>query len=156
MRQPLVGVVGEGGILSADVEALAAAVGRAIAHEGAVLVCGGLGGVMTAAARGAKEAGGATMGILPGPSTDAANAYIDFPIATNMGQARNAIIVQTADAVIAVAGGYGTLSEMALSLKIGKPVIALAPRFTIPGLKVISDPTEAVRLALTLRPKPEY
>ena len=154
MRRPMVGVVGSGKTLSADVEALAMAVGRAVAREGAVLVCGGLGGVMRAAARGAKEAGGVTMGILPGSSADAANTYIDFPVVTNMGQARNAIIVQTADVVIAVGGGYGTLSEMALALKIGKSVIALAPRFTIPGIQIISDPAEAVRVALSLRPKP--
>ncbi len=103
-----------------------------------------------AAARGAKEVGGFTVGILPGPATNDANPYIDFPIASNMGQARNAIIVQTADALISISGGYGTLSEMALALKIGKGVVALQPRFTIAGVHQALTPRDAVRAALAL------
>lgn len=147
MRAPLIAVVGAGSC-SQEVESLAAEVGREIAQNGAVLVCGGLGGVMAAAARGAKEAGGPTMGILPGPRTEEANPYIDFPVATNMGQARNAIIVQTADVLISVVGWYGTLSEIAMALKIGKAVVALRPQFSIPGLRVALEPNEAVKEAL--------
>lgn len=147
MRRPIVGIIGAGAC-EPSVEELAAEVGREVARQDAVLICGGLGGVMSAAARGAKEVGGATVGILPGSSTRDANVYIDFPIATNMGQARNAIIVQTADVLIAVNGSYGTLSEIALALKIGRTVIALAPRFSIPGLRMAQSPVEAVQEAL--------
>ncbi|GLI35168.1 TIGR00725 family protein [Desulforhabdus amnigena] len=151
-RKPFIGVVGAG-TSSPAVDTVAAEVGREIARHGAVLICGGLGGVMTAAARGAKEAGGWTIGILPGPSIDQANDYIDFPIATHMGQARNAIIVQTAHVVISVAGGYGTLSEISMALKIGKPVVALLPRFSIPGVVAAQNPGEAVQKAIAhLRP----
>lgn len=147
MRAPVIAVIGAGAC-SAELDKLAVAVGAEIAHRGATLICGGLGGVMAAAARGAREAGGFTIGILPGPSTEAANPFIDFAVATNMGQARNAIIVQSADALISVAGGYGTLSEIALALKIGKPVVALRPEFTVAGLKVLQEATEAVDEAL--------
>jgi len=151
MRRPFIGVIGAGGS-SASLDEMATEVGREIARSEAVLVCGGLGGVMAAAARGAKEVGGYTVGILPGPSPDDANPYIDFPIATNMGQARNAVIAQTADALIAIGGGYGTLSEIALALKIGKKVVALLPGFSIPGVCVARSPKEAVENALGVCP----
>jgi uncharacterized protein (TIGR00725 family) len=149
MRRPIIGVVGAGGA-SPGADATAAAVGREIARHDAILVCGGLGGAMTAAARGAREAGGTTIGILPGTHIYDANPYIDIPIATGMGQARNAIIVQTAQVIIAIAGGYGTLSEIAMALKIGKKVIVLRPQFHIPGVLSAQDAAEAVRLALAL------
>ena len=149
MRGPFIGVIGAGRS-SASLDELAAEVGREIARNEAVLVCGGLGGIMAAAACGAKEVGGYTVGILPGPTREEANSYIDFPIATNMGQARNAIIVQTADVLIAINGGYGTLSEIGLALKIGKGVVALLPRFSIAGMCLAQDPREAVRQALAL------
>jgi len=133
MRGPIIGVVGAGSC-SGEVAELARQVGSEIARRGAVLVCGGLGGVMQEAARGAKEQGGLTVGILPGSNVTEANPYIDIAVATNMGQARNAIIVETAQALIAVAGGYGTLSEIALALKIGKTVVALRPQFEIFGV----------------------
>ena len=91
-----------------------------LANKGAVLVCGGLGGVMEAACRGAKESGGTTVGILPGPDRHAANLYVDIAIATGLGEARNAVVVGCADAVIAVGGEFGTLSEIALALWGGK------------------------------------
>jgi len=147
VRAPLIAVVGAGSCTT-EVEFLAAEVGREIARRGAILVCGGLGGVMEAAARGARKAGGRTIGILPGPSTGDANPYIDFPIATNMGQARNAVIVQTADVLISIAGGYGTLSEIAMALKIGKKVVALNPRFSVPGLMTAEKPEDAVQCAV--------
>ena len=99
--------------------------GRELARAGAVLVCGGLGGAMEAACRGAKAEGGTTLGILPGADRAAANPYVDVAVATGLGEARNALVVRAADAVIAVAGGYGTLSEIALALRAGKPVVGL-------------------------------
>jgi len=149
MRRPIIGVIGTGKSTPA-LDALAREVGREIARYGAILVCGGLGGVMEAAAAGAKEVGGITVGILPGPGVEDANPYIDLPIATNMGQARNAVIVHTADVLIAVDGEYGTLSEMAMALKIGKPVIALKPRFSIPGVVVVEHPGEAIEKAISV------
>jgi len=120
-----VAVIGNGRC-SADVAALAEAVGRELAQRGAVLVCGGLGGVMEAACRGAKSAGGLTIGILPGTSRRDANPYVDVPVVTGMGEARNALVVQSAQAVIAVHGEYGTLSEIAHALKLGIPVVGLS------------------------------
>ena len=148
-RPVMVGVIGAGDC-PGDVVELAETLGAEIARRGAVLVCGGLGGVMTAAARGAKSAGGSTVGILPGTATADANPYIDFPVATGMGQARNLIIVQTADVLISVSGSYGTLSEMALALKTGKKVVSLLPRFDVPGLIPAQNAIEAVDKALSL------
>jgi hypothetical protein len=110
---------------SEDEATLAEEVGRLIARAGGTLVCGGRGGVMAAACRGAKLEGGATIGILPGYDANEANEWVDYPISTGLGHARNAIVVASGDAVIAVGGGFGTLSEIALALKMGKPVISL-------------------------------
>ena len=104
---------------------MAEAVGRGLASRGAALVCGGLGGVMEAACRGARSAGGLTVGILPGDDRRSANACVDIPVVTGMGHARNAIVVKTAQAVIAIDGSYGTLSEIALALQNGIAVIGL-------------------------------
>lgn len=119
-----IAVIGAGRC-SAEVAALAEVVGQELAKRGAVLVCGGLGGVMEAACRGAKAAGGLTVGILPGTSRREANPYVDIPIVTGMGEARNVLVVQSAQAVIAIHGEYGTLSEIAHALKLGIPVIGL-------------------------------
>jgi uncharacterized protein (TIGR00725 family) len=119
-----VAVVGDGRC-SAEVAAQAEAVGRELAQRGAILVCGGLGGVMEAACRGAKAAGGLTIGVLPGAQRRDANRYVDIPIVTGMGEARNVLVVQSAQAVIAVHGEYGTLSEIAHALKLGIPVVGL-------------------------------
>lgn len=100
-------------------------VGRLIALKGAILVCGGLGGVMNAAARGAREAGGLTVGILPSGTRTGASKFLDVTIPSGLGEARNALIAGAADVVIAIGGGYGTLSEIGLALKMGKPVIGL-------------------------------
>jgi hypothetical protein len=151
MRKPFIGVIGAGSC-SSELEELAVEVGREIAKNNCVLVCGGLGGVMEAAARGTKQNGGASIGILPGPTTRDANPHIDFPIATNLGQARNAVIVQTADVFISIGGGWGTLSEMALATKIGKSVVALAPEFEIPSLRRAAGAKEAVAEAIALLP----
>ncbi|MBN2025982.1 MAG: TIGR00725 family protein [Actinobacteria bacterium] len=120
-----IGVIG-GQFCSEEEERLAYEVGSLLAKQGATIICGGLGGVMEAACKGAKEEGGTTIGVLPGPFRGDANPYVDYALATDMGQARNAIIVRTADAVIAVGGEYGTLSEIAMALKMGKKVVALS------------------------------
>ena len=142
----------------ADVAALAERVGEEIARHGAVLICGGRGGVMEAACRGARSAGGTTVGILPGTDRSQANPYVDVPIVTDLGEARNALVVRSVDAVIAVSGGYGTLSEIALALKMGRPVVGLetwdlySPGPAGRGLDVVraSSPAEAVEIAITL------
>jgi uncharacterized protein (TIGR00725 family) len=108
-----------------QVAGLAREVGREIARRGAVLICGGRGGVMEAACQGARAEGGLTVGILPGNDRYDANPYVDVPIATGLGEARNAVVVSAADVIIAVSGGYGTLSEIALALKMGRPVVGL-------------------------------
>ena len=123
-RPPRVAICGAGECDAATYEQ-AREVGRLLAQAGAVLFCGGLGGVMEGACRGAREAGGFTVGILPGMDAGAANPYVDLPIATGMGQARNVVLVLSGQAVIAIAGWAGTLSEIALALKSGRPVVGL-------------------------------
>jgi uncharacterized protein (TIGR00725 family) len=124
--------------------------GRGIAQRHAVLICGGLTGVMEHAARGAQAAGGLTIGVLPGEDPNDANAYIDIAIATGLGHARNAILARTADGVVALGGGLGTLSEIALSLRNHRPTIGIQTwRFdrqdrTEPELPVAENPTEAL------------
>jgi uncharacterized protein (TIGR00725 family) len=124
VREPYVAVVGPSAGTPAEL-ALGDAVGRGLAKAGAVLVCGGMGGVMEAAAGGALNAGGKTVGILPTASRLEGNPYLTIAVATGMGEARNAIVVRTADVVIAIHGEFGTLSEIALALKMGKPVVGL-------------------------------
>lgn len=143
-----VAVIG-GARCSANEAAAAEAVGRAVAAAGAVLVCGGLGGVMEAAARGAAQAGGLTVGILPGTDAGSANPWIRVPLPTGMGEGRNILVVRAADAVVAVGGEWGTLSEIALARKIGVPVIALGEP-PVPGLNVerAASAEEAVIRAL--------
>jgi len=130
-------------------------VGRLLGQAGVVLLCGGLGGVMEGACRGAVEAGGTTVGILPGNDPAAANPHVELPIATGIGQARNAVLVLSAQAVIAIAGEAGTLSEIALALKTGRPVVGLGTwRLTRANgspeerIRYATTPEEAVRLAL--------
>jgi uncharacterized protein (TIGR00725 family) len=129
--------------------AAAEAVGRLLAEAGAVLVCGGLGGVMEAAARGAAGAGGLVLGVLPGADAAAANPHVTVPLPTGMGEARNALVVRFADAVIAVGGGWGTLSEVALAKKMGVPVVLLAPDRTAGlDLETAPSPERAAAMAL--------
>jgi uncharacterized protein (TIGR00725 family) len=141
-----VAVVGPGQASDAEV-ARAEAVGRALAEAGAVVVCGGLGGVMAAACRGAKAKGGTTVGILPGVDRTEANPWVDVAVLTGMGEARNALVVRTADAVVAVGGAYGTLSEIALALKMGRPVVGLGT-WDVDGVEVVDRPEEAAAAAL--------
>jgi uncharacterized protein (TIGR00725 family) len=124
IRAVHVAVVGSGSA-ERDELLLAEEVGRLLATRGARVVCGGLGGVMEAACRGAKSAGGTTLGILPGLDRDEANAWVDVAIPTGLGEARNALVVRAADVVIAVGGEFGTLSEIALALKTGTPVVGI-------------------------------
>ena len=128
---------------------LAEAAGRELARCGAVVICGGLGGVMEAACRGAKAGGGTTVGILPGPHRGDANPFVDVAVATGLGEVRNALVVRAADALLAVGGEYGTLSEIALALKEGKPVVGIGT-WDIPGVVAAGDPVTAVARALSL------
>jgi uncharacterized protein (TIGR00725 family) len=121
-------------------------VGQLIGRRGGILVCGGLGGVMEAACRGAKEAGGLTLGILPGSAPQEANLSVDIPLATGLGYTRNSLVALNADVLIAVDGEYGTLSEIAFGLIYGRPVIGLGT-WDIPGLVPARSPEEAVELA---------
>jgi len=138
------------GEASRELRNLAEEVGREVARHGTVLVCGGRGGVMEAAAQGALSAGGHTIGILPGSDRAAANRYIEFAIATGIGEARNAIVVASGDAVIAMEGEAGTLSEIGLAMKIGRPVVALNSWENIDGVDRANDARTAVALALNL------
>lgn len=146
-RVPVLAVVGAGDAPS-EVVALAAEVGREIARAGATLVCGGLGGVMEGAARGAREAGGRTVGILPGSDASAANPWIELAIATGIGEARNAVVVGTADGVIALAGEGGTLAEIGFALKLGRPVVALRSWEELAAIDHLDDPAAAVARVL--------
>jgi uncharacterized protein (TIGR00725 family) len=120
----IIAVIG-GSCCSAEETKLAETVGGLLAEQGAIVICGGLSGVMEAVCRGAKAKGGVTVGILPGESPDMANPWVDIPIATGVGYARNMAVVKSAQAVIALGGNYGTLSEIAFALKTGIPVIGL-------------------------------
>jgi hypothetical protein len=124
MASPYIAVIGASNATEWELTT-AEALGRALAEAGCVLVCGGLGGVMNAAARGAEGAGGISIGILPGDDRDDASRYLTVAVATGFGEARNAIVARSADAVIAVGGEFGTLSEIALALKMRKPVIGI-------------------------------
>lgn len=147
-RKIIIGVIGAGRA-SATGEFVARRVGQLLAEQGAVLVCGGLGGVMEAAARGCAEAGGDVIGILPGTSTMTANPYVTLPIVTNMGHARNVIIAHTAEALIAIEGEYGTLSEMAIGLKLGKTVVQLGSWSDLPDTFTAETPEQAVAIVMT-------
>jgi uncharacterized protein (TIGR00725 family) len=130
-----------------EVVVAAEAVGRELAARGAVVVCGGLGGAMEAVCRGAKDAGGTTVGLLPGLDRRDANPYVDVAVLTGLGEARNALVVRTADALVAVGGGYGTLSEIGLALRTGKRVVGLWT-WEIDGIEAVSSPEEAVEAVL--------
>ena len=154
-NQKFIAVIG-GRQPSSEEARLAEAVGRELARRGAILVCGGLGGVMEAACKGASSEGGVTVGILPGDSRQAANPYIQIPIVTGMGYARNVAVVKSAQAVIAIGGNYGTLSEISHALQSGIPVIGLNT-WTLSkndrqdnSIIIVQSPTEAVNKALSL------
>lgn len=151
----IIAVVGPGHPGPGD--AAAEQVGRGLAEAGATVVCGGLGGVMEAACRGARTAGGTTLGILPGTDRTVANPHVSIAIPSGLGEARNTLVVRAAQAVIAVGGAYGTLSEIAFALKTGVPVVGLGTwRLTRgdgvadTGVHHEEEPRAAVELALTL------
>jgi hypothetical protein len=154
-RKTIIAVIGAGDP-SAEEAALAEETGREIARQGAVLVCGGLGGVMEAACRGAVSEGGLTIGILPGDNPKAANPYVQIPVVTGIGYARNVAVVKSARAVIAVGGKYGTLSEIAHALQSGIPVVGLGTWIIARDGKQdesivrVKNPAEAVSTALRL------
>ena len=147
----IIGVIG-GSSCTEEVAAIAEDIGREIANLGARLVCGGLKGVMEAASKGAKEADGQTIGILPGNDKRDANPYIDISIPTGLGYARNMLVVRTADAIIALPGEYGTLSEIALALQIGTPVVGI-DTWDIPGVVKAKDVSEAMEKVKTILDK---
>jgi uncharacterized protein (TIGR00725 family) len=141
-----VSVIGSG----ADHEARAEEVGRLLAEHGATVVTGGLGEVMAAASRGAKRAGGTTIGILPGETREPMNDWIDHAVVTGIGHARNLSVVASGAAVIAVGGKYGTLAEIGFALTLGRPVVVLEPGWDVDGVHRAATPAEAVDLALQL------
>ena len=122
-------------------------VGRLLARNGAVVLNGGFGGVMNAASEGAASEGGTVIGVLPDTDRHGANEHLTFALATGLGQARNAVIVTAADSVIAIGHGWGTLSEIALAMRLDRPVFVL-DSWDVNGLEVVKTPAEAVRLAL--------
>jgi uncharacterized protein (TIGR00725 family) len=146
-----IGVIG-GSECAAEVAQVAEQVGAGIARRGGVLVCGGLTGVMEAACRGAKQAGGVTIGILPGHKREEANEHVDIAIATGLGEARNLAIIRTADGLIAIDGSHGTLSEIGFALRMGKRVIGLQT-WDIAGVVRAESPEQALDLIFEgLRP----
>ncbi|HXQ18131.1 MAG TPA: TIGR00725 family protein [Acidimicrobiales bacterium] len=153
---PAIAVVGSG-TAHARTDTAAETVGRLLAEAGAVLVCGGLGGVMAAACRGAVGAGGLTVGILPGDQRAEANPWVGLVIPTGLGELRNGLVVRCAQALVAIGGEYGTLSEVALALKAGRPVVGLdtwelrRPNGSVDdGIVLAASPEDAVRRALGL------
>jgi uncharacterized protein (TIGR00725 family) len=149
-HDPYVAVVGTGDGSAQELQ-IAEEIGAGLAALGAVVVTGGLGGVMEAASRGAKSRRGRTLGLLPGDDRAAANGWVDIAVATGLGELRNGLIVRAADAVVAVGGGPGTLSEIALALKTGLPVIGVGT-WDVHGVEHVTTPTEAIdRIASVLR-----
>lgn len=147
----IIAVIGAGEC-TPEVARVAEEVGRRLAEKGAILICGGLGGVMEAACRGANSAGGTTVGVLSGTNPGDANPYVDIPIVTGMGQARNVIVVASAQAAIAVGGGYGTLSEIGHARKLDIPVVGLETwslkKEGYTGIVEAKSPAEAVEKAV--------
>ena len=139
-----VAVIGSG----TELEDAAEEVGRLLAERGCTVVTGGLGEVMAAAHRGAREAGGATLAILPGEDRSAANAWAEHVVVTGIGHARNLAVAASGDAVVAVGGSYGTIAEMALALRLGRPLVALEGAPAVEGALLAASPAEAVELAL--------
>lgn len=147
MRRRMIGIIGASNASTPALE-LAREVGELVAKAGAVLVCGGLGGVMQAAAQGCCEAGGDVLGLLPGASAQDANRFVTLAVPTNMGHARNVIIAHTAEILIAIEGEYGTLSEASIALKLGKRVLTLGDGLNLKGVEPMLSPRSVVDEAL--------
>jgi uncharacterized protein (TIGR00725 family) len=146
MRKNIIGVIG-GSVCSEEEYKIAEKVGQLIAKNDGILICGGMGGIMEAACKGASSVNGITIGILPSDNIKEANPYVLIPVATGMGIGRNIIIVRTANVLIAINGKYGTLSEIAFAQQMNKRVIALNPWLKVPGLDIVNTPEEAVEKA---------
>ncbi|MDY6973099.1 MAG: TIGR00725 family protein [Thermodesulfobacteriota bacterium] len=144
-----IGVIGAGTCPDATYQ-LARNLGFEIGKEGWVLICGGLRGVMEGAARGCSEAGGMTVGLLPGLEKESANPYIQVPIPTGLGEGRNLLVVRASDVLVSIAGGYGTLSEIALALKIDKPVIGIETWADIRGVRYALDFRDIIQMVRRL------
>nr|WP_320048236.1 TIGR00725 family protein [uncultured Desulfuromonas sp.] len=145
--QRLVAVIGAGKVTDEQYQQ-ALQVGSGLARQGIDIVCGGLGGVMEAASRGCSEGGGVVIGLLPGSDASTANPWVCYPLPTGLGHARNMLVAQSAPVVIAIAGEYGTLSELAIALKTGRTVISLGGWQDIPGVLCADDPEQAVAMAV--------
>jgi uncharacterized protein (TIGR00725 family) len=145
-RKPQIAIIGDSNP-APEVLLWAAEAGRLVAQNDGVVICGGLGGVMAAAARGAAEAGGMTIGILPSYDATTANDAVTVTVATGLGHARNTLVVASSDAVIALPGSYGTLSEVAFALILGKPVISINAWTEVRGVEATDSPSAAVALA---------
>ena len=143
----IVGVIGAGEC-DAQIGELAEEVGARLAHHDLVVLTGGRGGVMAAASRGARQAGGLTVGILPGQTYEGVNPDIDIPILTGLGEARNAVVACASEVLVAIAGEYGTLSEIALALKMGRSVIGLLTWSLMTDVIVVENPEQAVQKVL--------
>ncbi|MEE8404310.1 MAG: TIGR00725 family protein [candidate division Zixibacteria bacterium] len=151
-RKPVIAVIGAGKC-SRKLRDMAAEIGRYVAENGGVVLCGGLGGIMEGAARGAKEAGGTTIGIIPSENKADANQFIDYVIPTGFGQARNVLVVRAADAIVALPGKFGTLSEMAFALVSGKPIVSVQAWKLGEEILQVEDPIEAAKIAMDLARK---
>ena len=148
-RKPVIAVVGAGKC-SKKLRDMAAEIGKYVAENDGVIVCGGMGGIMEGGARGAKEAGGVTIGILPTDDKNDANEFIDYIIPSGFGEARNILVVRTADVIVAFPGKFGTLSEMAFALQAGKPVISVNAWKLGDDIHQVETPQEAAKLAMEL------
>ena len=147
--RPLVAVIGAGNVTEEQYQQ-ALAVGKGLGQAGIHVVCGGLGGVMEAVSRGCRENGGEVLGLLPGSDTQQANPWVSYPLPTGLGHSRNMLVAQAASVVIAIAGEYGTLSELAIALKTGRTVISLGAWPEVPGLICVESAEEAVGRAVKI------
>lgn len=148
MAERLIGVIGSASPSSRGYD-LAFEVGQRVAHAGYALICGGLGGVMEAASRGCSESGGTVIGLLPGGEAASGNPYLTYALPTNLGHARNILIAHAASGLIAIEGEYGTLSEVAVALKLGRPVVGLESPWQVPGLQRADHPEQALLMLLS-------
>lgn len=151
-RKPVIAVIGAGKC-SKKMRDSAAEVGRYVAEHGGVVVCGGLGGIMEGASRGAREGGGTVIGIVPSDSAADANEFVDIVIPTGMGEARNILVIRTADAVVAFPGKYGTLTEMAFTRLFDKPLVSVQAWKLGEEVIQVENPVEAAKLAMELATK---
>lgn len=144
-----IGIIGAG-LCDDEIYELARETGKLVTERGGIVLCGGLGGVMEGACRGAVEAGGLTIGILPGFKASEANPYIKIPIVTGLSHARNVVLVRSCQAIISISGSHGTLSEIALALKMWKPVVGLRTWENLEDVHYVKSPEEAVKKAFEL------